>query len=51
MDKFYYTILSWAIMKLVNRQKTYQERCDKLNKIINALVDVYYDYSKGGITK
>lgn len=48
MDKFYARVLRWSIMKLVNRQKTYQKRCNVLNNIINALVDAYSDYSKGG---
>lgn len=35
MDKLYARVLRWSIMKLVNRQKTYQKRCN-----------VYSDYSK-----
>ena len=49
MDKIYGLLLTWSITRLVNRQKTYQERCYKLNNIINALVDVYCDYSKGTV--
>ena len=48
MDNFYSIILAWSIKKLVNRQRTYQDRCRKLNNIINGLVDVYCDYKKGG---
>lgn len=47
MDSIYSIILAWSIKQLVNRQKTYRERCSKLNNIINSLVDVYCDYSKG----
>lgn len=47
MDSFYTLLLAWTIKKLVNRQKTYQERCSKLNNIINSLVDLYCDYTKG----
>ena len=46
-EKFYSMLLGWSIMKLVNRQKTFQARCDKLNTIINKLIDVYCDYSHG----
>lgn len=46
MQKFYCKVLVWSIMKLVNREKTYQARCDKLNKIVNYLVDAYSDYSR-----
>lgn len=46
-EKFYSMLLGWSIMKLVNRQKTFQARCDKLNNIINKLIDVYCDYSHG----
>lgn len=44
MDKIYIKLLTWSIMRLVNRQKTYTDRIRKLNNIINALVDVYSDY-------
>lgn len=47
-ETFYCKVLTWSIKKLVNRQKTYQARCEKLNNIINSLVDVYCDYTKGG---
>lgn len=50
MDKFYCKILTWSINKLVNRQKTYQGRLNRLNNIINTLVDVYCDYRKEGKT-
>lgn len=46
-EKFYSMLLGWSIMKLVNRQKTFKARCDKLNTIINKLIDVYYDYQQG----
>lgn len=48
MNKLYTRVLRWSIMKLVNRQKTYQKRCNVLNNIINSLVNVYSDYSKEG---
>ena len=48
MNNVYTIILAWSIKKLVNRQKTYQARCNKLNNIINSLIDVYCDYTKGG---
>jgi len=48
MEKLYCKLLAWSIMRLVNRQKTYHDRCDRLNRIVNWLVDVYSDYSKGG---
>lgn len=48
MNNVYTIILAWAIKHLVNREKTYQARCNKLNNIINSLVDVYCDYTKGG---
>lgn len=44
-EKLYMFLIGWSIMRLVNRQKTFKERCDKLNSIINKLVDVYCDYS------
>ena len=47
MDNFYALVLAWSIKKLVNRQKTYYARCNKLNNIINGLVDIYCDYTKG----
>ena len=47
-ENFYSRVLAWSIKKLVNRQKTYQGRCEKLNNIINSLVDIYCDYTKGG---
>lgn len=47
MEKIYARLLTWSIMKLVNRQKTYTQRINKLNNIINGLIDVYADY-KGG---
>lgn len=47
-ETIYSRVLAWSIKKLVNRQKTYQGRCEKLNNIINSLVDVYCDYTKGG---
>lgn len=50
MEKLYCKLLVWAIMKLVNKHKTFQERCDKLNRIINWLIDVYADYKKEGKT-
>lgn len=46
MDKLYCKVLVWSIMRLVNRQKTYQARCKRLNQLVNWLVDVYSDYSK-----
>ena len=46
MDKFYCSLIAWSIMRLVNKQKTYHDRCDRLNRIVNWLVDVYSDYSK-----
>ena len=46
--KIYCKVLAWSIMRLVNRQKNYHDRCDRLNRIVNWLVDVYSDYSKGG---
>lgn len=48
MENVYTILLAWSIKKLVNRQKSYQKRCEKLNNIINSLVDLYCDYSKGG---
>ena len=48
MDKLYCKLLTWSIMRLVNRQKTYQARCERLNTLVNWLVDVYSDYSRGG---
>lgn len=48
MEFVYTVLLAWCIKKLVNRQKTYQARCNKLNNIINSLVDIYCDYTKGG---
>ena len=45
MDKLYCKLLTWSINKLVNRQKTYQGRVNRLNNIINALVDEYYEYT------
>lgn len=50
MDKLYAKILIWSINRLVNRQKTYQGRLDRLNTIINFLVDVYCEYQKEGKT-
>ena len=52
MDKFYCKILTWSINRLVNRQKTYQGRVNRLNNIINALVDEYCEYidTKAGDT-
>lgn len=47
MDKIYCKLIAWSIMKLVNRQKTYRDRCDRLNKIVNWLVDTYSDYTEG----
>lgn len=47
MDKFYARILIWSINRLVCKQKTYQGRLNRLNNIINFLVYVYSDYSKG----
>ena len=44
MDKLYCKILTWSINRLVNRQKTYQGRVNRLNNIINALVDEYCEY-------
>ena len=51
MEFVYTIILAWSIKKLVNRQKTYQSRCEKLNNIINSLVDLYCNYTKGGSDK
>ena len=50
MEKLYCKLLAWSIMRLVNRQKTYCDRCDRLNKIVNWLIDVYSDYKKEGKT-
>lgn len=46
MENVYAIILAWSIKKLVNRQKSYQQRCEKLNNIINSLVDLYCNYTK-----
>ena len=51
METVYTLVLAWSIKKLVNRQKTYQKRCEKLNNIINGLLDVYCDYAKGVLPK
>lgn len=50
MDILYCKLLIWSINRLVNRQKTYQGRLDRLNTIINFLVDEYCDYQKEGKT-
>lgn len=49
MNNVYTIVLAWAIKHLVNREKTYHDRCKKLNNIINSLVDLYCDYTKGEV--
>lgn len=48
-EKFYCWVLAKTINKLVCLEKTYQGRCDRLNTIINVLVDFYCDYSKEAV--
>lgn len=45
MEKLYIKLLAWSIMRIVNRQKTYQARCERLNVIVNWLLDIYSDYN------